>query len=967
MLGRLTILLLITMHIGLRAGVSPEHRQFFETKIRPVLVRHCYDCHSAKKMEKVRFDQPLQPVQAAGVVGILRAADTHPAHKPLPEQTVRDFEQWVKLGAPWPTAETEPADESLWAFQPIDNPKPPSVKQKDWPHDPLDQFALARMEGNQLQPTADASPAVLIRRLAYDLTGLPPTVEEVEAFQKAASQNRQAAIEKLVDRLLASMHFGERWGRHWLDIARYGESNGNDGLGRNASFPHAWRYRDYVIEALNRDTPYDRFLAEQIAGDLLPAKDDAERDRHLVATGFLALGSKPAKAMNNNFAMDVVADQINVVSTAVMGLSVGCARCHDHKHDPIPTRDYYALAGIFTSTETLWGKAANEGLTAPTTPLHELKTMNRTDAQPDPALRQTAGVPKFAADYDAAIAALKPELHLKLDTLPDGFTKKKDIKFSKENTGTFNGGWIEGKLQADHKAYTVSFWFRNDLENKARPVTGYMFSRGPLGAKGAPGDQIGIGGNYMNNPHAGKLFLFNGNAGGVSLPGRTIIPPRTWNHLVFVRDGQHARLYLNGDPKPEFEGEVPVTTGGEQTILIGGRNDFFTQTLTGNMTQFALFPRALTAGEAIGLHTDSGRPKGSGKVLPPQRPPAAAPKNLAMGVREAKKIGDSKINRNGESNKLGDAVPRGFLTATKMAEAVPVNAKQSGRLELAQWLAHPQHPLTARVMANRVWLHLFGRGLVTTPNDFGVYGARPSHPELLDHLAQRFMNEGWSLKKFIRAIVLSRTYQLDSQLTAAQVRADPDNQWLARHSRRKLDAESIRDSILAASGQLNRAPREGSDVSQLDVLINWPPGESAVIHRPSNHRSIYLCLLRHAPPPELSAFDLPDPTQPVGQRHATTTPPAALYLMNNKMVVEQSQHFADRLLKEAPADPVGRTRWAFRSTLQRAPSADETARVIELVKQLQNGHDSTSAETAKTVWATVGQALLNTNEFSHID
>ena len=305
--------------------------------------------------------------------------------------------------------------------------------------------------------------------------------------------------------------------------------------------------------------------------------------------------------------------------------------------------------------------------------------------------------------------------------------QEKDIKFS-ENTGTFNGGWIEGKLQADHKAYTVSFWFRNDLKNNARPVTGYMFSRGPLGAKGAPGDQIGIGGNYMNNPHAGKLFLFNGNAGGVSLPGRTIIPPRTWNHLVFVRDGQHARLYLNGDPKPEFEGEVPVTTGGAQTILIGGRNDFFTQTLTGNMTQFALFPRALTAGEAIGLHTASGRPKGSGKVLPPQRPPAAAPKNLAMGVREAKKIGDAKINRNGESNKLGDAVPRGFLTATKMAEAVPVNAKQSGRLELAQWLAHPQHPLTARVMANRVWLHLFGRGLVTTPNDFGVYGARPSHP-----------------------------------------------------------------------------------------------------------------------------------------------------------------------------------------------------------------------------------------------
>jgi len=962
--ARLTILLLLALLPGAQAEASPEHFKFFETKIRPVLVKHCYDCHSAKKTEKIRFDQPITPVQAKSIVGIFRAVDTHPAHKPMPEPVIRDFEQWEKLGAPWPEAATV-ADESLWAFQPIGKPEPPKVKQTDWPRDPLDRFVLARMEAQKLQPTGDATPAVLIRRLYYDLTGLPPTIEEVEAFQKSAIKNRQSAIEKLVDRLLASPHFGERWGRHWLDVARYGESNGDDGLGRNASFPHAWRYRDYVINAFNRDTPYDRFLAEQIAGDLLPAKKDTERDRHLVATGFLALGSKPAKAMNNNFAMDVVADQINVVSTAVMGLSVACARCHDHKHDPIPTRDYYALAGIFTSTETLWGRAANEGLTAPATPLHELKTMNREDAAPDPKLKQTAGVPNFAEGYDAAIAALKPELHLKLETMPEGFTKKKAVSFSKENTGAFDGGWIEGKLKVDHKAYTVSFWFRNDLENNARAVTGYMFSRGPLGASGAPGDQIGIGGNYKGNPHAGKLFFFNGNKGAVSLPGRSIIPPRTWNHLVFVRDGKRARLYLNGDPKPEVDGEVPVTTGGAQDILIGGRNDFFNMTLTGNLTQFALFPRALSAGEAQQLHTVSGRPKGSGKVLPPQRNRSApSPKNLAMGVRDAKKVGNAKINRNGESNKLGEAVPRGFLTATKMANAVSINTKQSGRRELAQWLAHPQHPLTARVMANRVWLHLFGRGIVTTPDDFGVYGSRPSHPELLDHLAQRFIAEKWSVKKLIRTIVLSRTYQLNSKLTAAQVRADPENQWLARHSRRRLDAESIRDSILAASGQLNRAPGKGSDVSQLDVLINWPPGESAEIHRPSTHRSVYLCLLRHAPPPELTAFDLPDGTKPMGHRPTNATPPAALYLMNNRMVVEQSRHFGEKLLKEALTDDAGRIRWAFRRALQRNPTPQETARVIELVKQLENGQNSSGE---KTVWATIAQALLNTNEFSYLD
>ncbi|SVD13270.1 uncharacterized protein METZ01_LOCUS366124, partial [marine metagenome] len=308
-------------------------------------------------------------------------------------------------------------------------------------------------------------------------------------------------------------------------------------------------------------------------------------------------------------------------------------------------------------------------------------------------------------------------------SLPQGFTTKKDIKFSKENAGAFNGGWLEGALKKNINSYTISFWFRNDIENQARAVTGYLFSRGPKGAKGAPGDQIGIGGNYKGNPNYGKLFVFNGNEGGASLPGRTIIPPRTWNHIVFVRDGQRARLYLNGDPQPEFDGEVPVTTNGAQDILIGGRNDFFSMTLNGNMTQFALFPRALTTEESLELHNASGRPKSSGKVLPPQKAPKAAPTNLAMGVREGKKPADAKINKNGESNKLGAVVPRGFLTATKMANAVKVNPEKSGRLELARWLTHPTHPLTARVMVNRIWLHLFGQPIVDTPDDFGVYGA----------------------------------------------------------------------------------------------------------------------------------------------------------------------------------------------------------------------------------------------------
>lgn len=951
--------------------VSAADRAFFENKIRPVLVKECFECHSAESensKSKLKLDMP---VADAGLISrALRSANEKtPHHKPLPEQVIRDFEKWIKLGAPFPPIAQEMTDESLWAFQPIAKPVPPKVKQGDWPRDDLDYFVLARMEQEKLQPAVDSDPKVLIRRLYYDLIGLPPSIKQVERFVKAHQRNSPKATEELVDELLASPQFGVRWGRHWLDVARYGESNGDDGLGRNASFPHAWRYRDYVIDAYNRDTPYDRFLTEQIAGDLLKAENDEERDRNLIATGFLAIGAKPAKAMNNNFDMDVVADQINVVSTAIMGLSVACARCHDHKHDPIPTRDYYALAGIFTSTETLWGKAANEKLTAPATPLHELKTMKREDIKPDPTLEITAGVPKFDKDYFKAIAALKPELHLKFELQPKGFTTKKDIKFTRENTGAFNGGWLEGQLKANHEAYTVSFWFRNDLENKARAVTGYLFSRGPKGAKGAPGDQIGIGGNYKGNPNYGKLFVFNGNEGGVSIPGKTVIPPRTWNHLVFIREGKRARLYLNGNPEPEFDAEVPVTTKGARDIIIGGRNDFFPMTLTGNMAQFALFPRALSAKEAFELHNASGRPKGSGKVMPPQKAPKAAPINLAMGVREGKKTTNAKINKNGDSKKLGAVVPRGFLSATKMADLVKVNQKQSGRLELAQWLTHPTHPLTARVMVNRVWLHLFGQSIVDTPDDFGVYGARPTHPELLDHLARRFMTENWSVKKLIRAIVLSRTYQLNSQATAAQTQADPENRWLTRHNRRRLDAESVRDSILQASGELNLSPRHNSDVAQLDTLINWPPGESAIIHRPNNHRSVYLCLLRHAPPLELSAFDLPAGVRVMGRRHITTQPAHGLYLLNNPMVVNQSNRLAVKLLEEASSDHVARVNWVYRRVLQRDATKEELNRAIELVKETQNELDSgiLKSDRETRAWAALCQGLLASNEFRFID
>ncbi len=746
-----------------KAGVA-----FFENKIRPVLVNRCYECHSedAEKLGGKLLLDTRSGMMESGESGpsvvagkpdnslVIQALKWDhdlemPPDEPLSETVINDFVKWVKMGAPDPrsgkvkkVAGRTYKEGELWSFEAVEKPELPEVKSAGWPRNPIDRFVLAQIEALNLRPARDASPEVLIRRLYFDLLGLPPNMEEMQNFVTDYEKSGQQAVAKLVDSLLASPQFGERWGRHWLDVARYGESNGNDGLSRNPTFPHAWRYRDYVIAAFNEDTPYDRFLTEQIAGDLLPSESAEQHDRNLVATGFLALMAKPAKAMNNNFAMDVVADQIDVIGRGVMGLSVACARCHDHKFDPIPTRDYYALAGYFTSSETLWGVAGNEKLTAPPTDLHVLKT-----------------APK-------------------------------------------------------------------------------------------------------------------------------VLPPKNFVETILVKE------------------------------------------------------------------SNTGKPKAIPK---PKWAPGTA---LAMGLRDRAKPADCKINLKGDAKKLGESVPRGFLTACKTGESIKVDSKQSGRLQLAQWLTSGKHPQTARVMANRIWLHLFGKGIVGTPNDFGVYGERPTHRELLDHLATSFVSNDWSVKSLIREIVLSRTYQLSSEVDARLVRADPENLWLTRHSRRRFDAESLRDSVLKVTGQLDLEPGEGSIIRHRPILVNL----AGNLHQASNHRSVYLCYLRNSPPPELNSFDLPDFTSVLGQRETNTLPSQALFMFNSPFVIEQAGKFARKILAEVPGDDKARVKHAYHSALNRDPDPEELYRAIELVNTTQAEVDS-----KVKAWASLCQALLVTNEFRYID
>jgi len=749
---------------------TTEDTAFFENKIRPVLVQHCYECHSADSTEvggKLLLDtrDALRQGGESGAAVVIGDAESSlivqalqydglemPPQQRLPDSVIADFKTWIQRGAADPRiyaqTTTAPAVATdLWSLQAPQQATIPEVSDHSWPKDPIDHFVLHRIETANLQPTDDADARTLIRRLHIDLIGLPPSMIRTQRFIEEHAADAAAATAVLVDELLASPQFGERWGRHWLDVARFGESNGNDGLGRNPSFPHAWRYRDYVIAAINADTPYDQFLTQQIAGDLLATDSAEERDRNLIATGFLALTAKPAKAMNNNFDMDVVADQIDVIGSGILGLSVACARCHDHKFDPIPTRDYYALAGFFTSSETMWGIAANEGLTAPPTGLHVLTA--------------------------------------------------------------------------------------------------------------AP----------------------------------QILPPQDFKETVLV------------------------------------------------------------------LESNTGIPK------PIPKPPWPVGTPLAMGLRDRAKPADCKINIKGDAKKLGEPVPRGFLTACRTENTAEDNAddtppsNHSGRLELAAWLTQPDHPLTARVMVNRVWQHLFGTGLVATPNDFGVYGARPMHPELLDYLAVGFVRDNWSLKRLIRQIVLSRSYQLSSHATSKLLTADDANQLLTRHARRRLDAESLRDSVLFASGELDLQPGEGSLIQHRDILINL----AGNLHQPSHKRSIYLCYLRSSPPPELAAFDLPDFTTVVGRRDISTVPNQALHLYNNSFVIEQSLLFASRVMSESVTTD-GRIQIAWHRAFGREPNDAEVRTAAQFI--LAAEYDLKDKSKA---WASLCQALLTTNEFRYID
>jgi hypothetical protein len=805
---------------------SKEGVDYFEKKIRPVLVHNCYECHSgdpAKTKGHLNLDtrDGLRKGGDSGAVIVLGHADSSlliealryeglqmPPKGQLPDQVVEDFKQWIEMGAPDPRigkaanpgSKTDMSEaRKFWAFQRPKAVPAPKVTDAAWPISDIDRFIRSRQEQEHLRPVADADRITLIRRATFDLTGLPPTPAEIDAFENDQSSG---AFSTVVDRLLASARFGEQWGRHWFDVVHYAESTGKE---RNIPYRYAWRYRDYVIDSLNADKPFDRFIVEQLAGDLLPSRNDAERNAQVIATGFLALGPKGVNALNaEQFKMDVIDDQIDVTSRALLGLTVACARCHDHKFDPIPTTDYYALAGIFHSTETLAGVDAG------------------IKSALDSRLLKLAGKDDRFRISDDQAAQLK--------------TRREEIS---------------------HCEVQIA-----DLRSQLRQA-----SRG------------------VANQKSGKSI-----ARSTISPTRPVDPQQVRDEIKKLRDRIDE---LEALPTP--------------------------------------------------------------------------PDNLAMGVEEAASPSNCRVLARGELKDPGPEVPRGLLTVLTTPQTAHIDPRHSGRLELAHWIANKDNPLTARVAVNRVWEHLFGQGLVESVDNFGALGDEPSHPELLDALATQFMNQQWSLKRLIRTIMLSRVYQLSSQHNAEDYAIDPANKYLWRMQPRRLDAEEIRDAILAVSGQLDVNRPWASPVLEMsNGPVTLVKGTQEV-RKPSSARSAYLPIIRGMLPDVMQVFDAADPNLIVGKRDVTTVPTQALFLMNNPFVLQLSRSTAARVLSQADQNQPARINAAFRLVLGRPPNDHERVKAASYL----NDYRTTVASAGQlpnpqmAAWSSFCQALFQTGEFRY--
>jgi len=854
---RITIGSLLTL-AGAAAAESLEPETFFETQIRPVLATRCVSCHSPEKSEgATRLDTRdglAASVEGGVFVGVIRGKATAPAACVLEPRLVGAFEQWIAMGLPWPEratvatkADRAEAARRHWAFQPVSDPTVPAGTGH-----PIDAFIREKLDDSGLEPSPKADPRTLLRRLSYSLTGLPPTFEEIAAFESESIRDPESAIPNVIDRLLASPRYGEHWARHWLDIARYSDTKGYVYAREEKNWPHAWVYRDWVVGALNEDLPYDRFLMLQLAADRIEGKRPGDE----AAMGFLTIGRRFLGVKH-----EIIDDRIDVVTRGMLGLTVGCARCHDHKYDPIPAADYYALHGVFDSSmeklvplpggdEAFWKE-------------HETRVAKLGETMAKFRAEAANRVRERLADY------LKAQTEL--DKYPaDGF----DQIFQKTDLlPAFVHAWRDYLRDADERNDPVFFHW-----HAYRAVSPDQY--GKVAVAGA---------------HPGIAAAF-------------VTPPKTFDEVIHryatvlkeATEDPALRVVVHGPGSPC---EVP------EGSVVNVETYFETESTN------ALWKLENEIAQAV----------------------IAAPAGVraALTLADRERPSEPRILLRGNPLNLGDQVPRQFLGILSGETRLPFSIG-SGRLEFAKAIADPANPLTVRVLVNRVWAQHFGTGLVDTPSDFGTRAEPPTHPELLDWLASRFVKEGWSLKTLHRLLLTSETWRQsslgpsDPAAHALAVALDPENRLLWRMNPHRLGYEEFRDTMMAAPGEL-------------DLTLGGKPVEA--LKTPfSKRRTLYGRVDRQFVPGVLRMFDFANPDLHIPKRNETTVPQQALFFLNHPLVLDRAKALA-KVAAGSGTDP-GRVRALFRRALQRDPSEGEIGEALALIDAAEDVALPTAPVTA---------------------
>jgi hypothetical protein len=1085
---------------------TPEQVAFYQKQVLPVLQKNCFKCHSGKKARGgLRLDSRAALLKGGDLGPALLPArpDDSPLLKAvrykdglemppsgkLPAGQIDLIARWAKMGAPYAAGREEvvrapapkemkvtEADRNYWAYRPLRRPAVPAVRNAHWAKTPIDAFVLAKLEANGLTPAAPAGRVALIRRACYDLTGLPPTPAEVDAF---VEDKKPDAYERLVDRLLASPAYGEKWGRHWLDLVRFAETNGYE---RDGAKPFAWRYRDYVIDAFNDDTPYDRFLTEQLAGDELPRPTV----RTLTATGYYRLGiwdDEPADRLLLKY--DVLDGVVSTTAQVALGMSVGCARCHDHKKDPIPQKDYYRLLACFSDVADMDGRNLRRVAGPEERRRHQERLRAKAEREGKLYQEQYRIEQQFLAALqgkkDVKVGALvgSDMIDLRYRFYRDTWERLPDFDAIKaEDAGRAAGGYFsltpasrkeafglvfEGKLKVPAKG-VYTFFARSTegvrllVNGKAvidRPAQGSHTAEGKLEL---PAGLAGVRLEYFNTyrrpalqvawegPGVARRPLSDDGGDGPALLGdartaagvwqyTTTRPARNWARPDFDASGwKKGRAGFGQAGTPGAVVRTPWTTqhiwlrktfeaaekpagltlhlhhDDDVEVYLNGR---LVHRARGYLVDYQRIPLAQAAAAALrrgtnvlavhcrqttgGQYVDAGLVADSradletllkqhgGELLGEKtlaryrevkaelersrKTPTPEPGVDVMCVVERGRS-TTRVLVRGNPHAPGEEVSAGFPEVLGGGAALPATrgAPTSGkRLALARWLTDAANPATPRVMANRLWQYHFGRGIVPTSSDFGKLGESPTHPELLDWLAAELRDSGWALKRLHRLVMLSSAYRMSSQGRPEALAKDPANNLFWRFNMRRLTAEEVRDSMLAAGGTLNRrmaGPGVYPTIPRAVLAGQSVPGSGWGRSPPREQarRSVYVHLKRSLVVPILETHDLADTDSSCAVRYTTTVPTQALAMLNGEFTNEQAASLADRLRREHPGDLAAQVRRAVRLTTGRTATADEVRHDVRFIEELRGGKKD--ADEALTLFCLLA---LNANEFLYLD